>query len=66
MVPTTTPETVETAPVVELRPAPRPFSLARRFSVPLLAYAASRVITTFAIALAVRAADSSPHQVITV
>ena len=34
--------TASTAPVVELRPAPRPFSLARRFSVPLLAYAASR------------------------
>ncbi len=67
MVPTTTPETVESAPVVELRPAPKaPFSLARRFAVPLLAYGASRVITTFAIGLAVMAARTSPHQVITV
>ena len=67
MVPTTTPETVESAPVVELRPAPKaPFSLARRFAVPLVAYAVSRVITTFAIGLAVMAARTSPHQVITV
>jgi hypothetical protein len=67
MVPTTSPETVETAPVDELRPAANaPFSLARRFAVPLLAYAASRVLTSFAIALAVKAAHSTPHQVITV
>ena len=50
-----------------MRPAAKAtFSLARRFSVPLLAYAASRVLTTFAIALAVKAAHSTPHQVITV
>ena len=67
MVPTTTPETVEPAPVVELRPARKaPFSLARRFAVPLLAYGASRVITAFAIGLAVMAARTTPHQVITV
>ena len=66
MVPTTTPETVE-APVVELRPAQHaPFSLARRFAVPLLAYAVSRVVTSFAIALTVKIAHSSPHQVLTV
>jgi dolichyl-phosphate-mannose-protein mannosyltransferase len=67
MVPTTTPETVETAPVVELRPARNaPFSLARRFAVPLLAYAASRVVCTFAVALAAMAADTSPHRILTV
>jgi Mannosyltransferase (PIG-V) len=67
MVPTTTPETVPTEPAADLRPAASaPYSLARRFSVPLLAYAISRVVTSFAIALAVMAARSSPHQVITV
>jgi hypothetical protein len=67
MVPTTTPETVETAPVVELRPAANaPFSLARRFAVPLLAYGASRVVCTFAVALAAMAADTSPHRIFTV
>jgi hypothetical protein len=67
MVPTTTPETVETAPVVELRPAANaPFSLARRFAVPLLAYGASRVVCTFAVALAAMAANTSPHRIFTV
>jgi hypothetical protein len=67
MVPTTTPDTVETVPAGELRPEPKaPFSLARRFAVPLLAYGASRVITAVGIALAVMAAHSSPHQVLTV
>jgi Dolichyl-phosphate-mannose-protein mannosyltransferase len=67
MVPTTTPETVETAPVVELRPAPKaPFSLARRYAVPLLAYGASRVVCAFAVALAAMAANTSPHRIFTV
>src|SRR6266540_7141910 len=67
MVPTTTSETVQTAPVVELRPAPTaPFSLARRFAVPLLAYAASRVVCTFAVALAAMVARTSPHRIFTV
>jgi len=67
MVPTTTPATVETAPVVELTPAPKaPFSLARRFAVPLLAYAASRVICTFGVLLAAMFARTTPHRISTV
>src|ERR1051325_11451297 len=67
MVPTTTPETVETAPVVELPPAPKaPFSLARRYAVPLLAYGASRVVCAFGVALAAMAANTSPHRILTV
>ena len=57
MVPTATPETVETAPRRRRRNRRRKAlsSLARPLAVPLLAYGASRVITTFAIALAAMA-----------
>ena len=64
---TVTPEAPEAPPVVELVPeAPAEPSLARRLAVPLLAYAASRVITTFAVALAAMASKQAFHRVLTV
>src|SRR5258708_2599334 len=66
MVRTVTPQT-EPPPVIAVAP-PRPpaLSLARPLAVPLLAYAASRVITTFAIALAAMASRQSFQNVMTV
>jgi Gpi18-like mannosyltransferase len=67
MVSTATPQSLEPAPVVEVEPDRRPgVSLARPLAVPLLAYAASRVLTTFAILLAASASHQSVHRVFTV
>jgi len=64
---TVTPDATEAPPVVELVPeAPAEPSLARRLAVPLLAYAGSRVITTFAIGLAAMASKQAFHRVLTV
>ena len=64
---TVTPEATEAPPVVEVAAAaPAEPSLARRLRVALLAYAASRIITTFAIALAAMASKQAFHRVLTV
>jgi Dolichyl-phosphate-mannose-protein mannosyltransferase len=64
---TVTPEATEAPPVVEVETgAPAAPSLARRLRVPLLAYAASRLITTFAVALAAMASKQAFHRVLTV
>ena len=64
---TVTPEATEAPPVVEVVPeAPAAPSLARRLRVALFAYAASRVITTFAIGLAAMASKQAFHRVLTV
>jgi len=53
--------------VIEVEPLRRPaFSLARPLAVPLLAYGDSRVITTFAVALAAMASRQSFQNVMTV
>jgi hypothetical protein len=67
MVRTVTPQTTEPPPVIEVEQPRRPaFSLARRLGVPLLAYGASRLITTFAVLLAALASRQSVHQILTV
>jgi hypothetical protein len=67
MVPTATPEATAPVTVVEHRPAGRaPFSLARRFAVPLLAYAVSRVITVIGVAVAVLTGPNSWSKVFSV
>jgi hypothetical protein len=67
MVPTATPETTDTAPVVEPPPADRAASsLARRLAVPLLAYAVSRVVTLAGVGLAVLTGPNSWSKVFTV
>ena len=64
---TVTSDATEAPPVVEVVPeAPAEPSLARRLAVPLLAYAASRVITMFAIGLAAMASKQAFHRVLTV
>src|SRR4051812_41684628 len=65
MVRTVTPRPAEAPPVVEGEPRAA-FSLARPGAVPLLAYAASRVITTFALGLAAMASHQPFHRVLTV
>jgi hypothetical protein len=64
---TVTSQSTEPPPVIEVEP-PRPpaLSLARPLAVPLLAYAASRVITTFALSLAAMASQQPFHRVMTV
>ena len=67
MVRTVTPHSLEPPPVVEVEPPPRPkLSLARPLAVPLLAYGASRLITTFAVGLAAMASKQSFQRVLTV
>ena len=66
MVPTATPQTTEPATVAEHPPAGGEPSLARRFAVPLLAYAVSRVITVVGVALAVLTGPNSWSKVFTV
>jgi len=67
MVSTATPQSLEPAPVVEVEPDRKPgFSLARPLAAPLLAYAASRVLTTCAVLLAASASHQSVHRVFTV
>ncbi|MDQ1493350.1 MAG: hypothetical protein QOJ23_5864 [Actinomycetota bacterium] len=68
MVRTVTPQSAEQPPpVVEMESPPEArSSLARRVAIPLLAYAASRVITTFAVALAAMASRQAFHRVLTV
>jgi hypothetical protein len=67
MVRTATPHPAEPAPIVELAP-PRQAapSLARPLARPLLAYAASRVLTTFAVGLAALLGKKPVHRVLTV
>lgn len=67
MVRTVTPKETEAPPLVEVE-MPRKVwsSLARPLAAPLLAYLASRVITTFAVALAAVASGNSLHEVFTV
>jgi Dolichyl-phosphate-mannose-protein mannosyltransferase len=67
MVPTATPEAIDRPPVVEVEPADKAaFSLARALAVPLLAYAASRLITALAIGLATVASRHSLSYILTV
>ena len=67
MVRTVTSQSTEPPPLVEVAPrAPAASRLARPLAVPLGAYAASRVITTFAIGLAALAAKEPFHRVLTV
>ncbi|HEV7865835.1 MAG TPA: hypothetical protein VGR20_24275, partial [Acidimicrobiia bacterium] len=67
MVRTVTPQSAEPTPAVEAeQPSKARSSLARRLAVPLLAYGASRLITTFAVALAAMASRTSFHRVLTV
>jgi hypothetical protein len=67
MLRTVTPQSAEPPPVVEVEPRPTALSsLARRLAVPLLAYGASRLITTFAVLLAAVASRQSVHRVLTV
>jgi hypothetical protein len=67
MVSTVTPQSTEPPPAVEVE-APRTArsSLARSLAVPLVAYAASRLITTLAVALAAMASHHSLHYTFTV
>ncbi|MDQ1503044.1 MAG: hypothetical protein QOD57_771 [Actinomycetota bacterium] len=64
---TVTPKPTEPPPVIEVeRPSRAALSLARPLAVPLLAYGASRVITTFALGLAAMASQQPFHRVLTV
>jgi hypothetical protein len=67
MVPTATPQTIEPPPVVEVEPPGKAASsLARSLAVPLLAYAASRLLTAVALGLASVASRHSFHYIVTV
>ena len=67
MVRTVTPQSTEAPSVIEVEPPRGPgLSLARPLAVPLLAYGASRLITTFAVALAAMTSQQSFHRVLTV
>ena len=67
MVRTVTPQSAEPPPLVEVEPPPKAASsLARPLAVPLLAYAASRLITTIAVGLAAMASHQAFHRVLTV
>jgi hypothetical protein len=67
MVRTVTPRSAEPPPLVEVEPPPAAEpSLARPLALPLLAYAASRLITTVAVGLAAMASHQAFHRVLTV
>ena len=67
MVRTATPRSAEPPPLVELEPEPEAASsLARPLATPLLAYGASRLITTIAVGLAAMASHQAFHRVLTV